>query len=210
MHHLPKMIATLVAALILLASQAEAGSRKSRPLKTGQTTCWSSAGTVIPCDGTGQDGDLRRGVGRAYRDNGDGTIRDLRTALMWEKLSDDGSIHDKDNVYTWAQAFERIADLNTPPCFAGFCDWRLPSLAEMETLRSLANVDPAISPAFSTGCTPGCTVLACSCAGSSYYWSSSTYAANPTDAWSVLFYDGDTYPNDKGNADYARAVRGGS
>jgi len=55
---------------------------------------------VIDCAGKGQDGELRRGEPRAYQDNGDGTIRDKRTALTWEKLSDDDSIHDQDNQYT--------------------------------------------------------------------------------------------------------------
>ena len=43
-----------------------------------------------------------RAVRRRFVDNGDGTITDTQTGLMWEKKSDDGSIHDKDNRYTWA------------------------------------------------------------------------------------------------------------
>jgi hypothetical protein len=37
-----------------------------------------------------------------FVDNGDGTVTDTRTGLMWEQKTDDGSIHDKDNVYTWS------------------------------------------------------------------------------------------------------------
>ena len=69
-------------------------------LKTGQTLCYNSAGSVISCAGTGQDGELQKGVARSYTDNGDGTITDNTTGLIWEKLTDDGTIHDKDNVYT--------------------------------------------------------------------------------------------------------------
>ena len=29
----------------------------------------------------------------------------MNTGLMWEKLSDDGSIHDKDTTYIWDDAF---------------------------------------------------------------------------------------------------------
>jgi hypothetical protein len=36
-----------------------------------------------------------------FLDNGDGTILDRTTALVWEKKSDDGSVHDKDNLFTW-------------------------------------------------------------------------------------------------------------
>ena len=69
---------------------------------TGQTTCSDTNGNDIACSGTGQDGDARAGRRLAYVDNGDGTITDSNTNLMWEKLSNDGFIHDKDNAYTWA------------------------------------------------------------------------------------------------------------
>ena len=89
---------------------------------TGQTTCWDSAGAVIPCAGTGQDGDIRAGGALSYTDNGDGTITDNNTKLLWARKSNDGTIHDKDTGYTWFDAFAvHIAGLNTPPCFAGYC-----------------------------------------------------------------------------------------
>jgi hypothetical protein len=55
----------------------------------------------IPCAGTAQDGETHKGVALAYADNGDGTITDMNTGLTWEKKSDDGSVHDKDNGYPW-------------------------------------------------------------------------------------------------------------
>ena len=62
-------------------------------------------------------------------DNGDGTITDTKTGLMWEKLSDDGSIHDKDTAYTWANAFAvKVATLNGGGGFAGHTDWRVPNV----------------------------------------------------------------------------------
>src|SRR5439155_23732926 len=57
---------------------------------TGQTTCWDSNGNVISCAGTGEDGELRKGAPLAYADHGDGTVADVNTGLVWEKLSDDG------------------------------------------------------------------------------------------------------------------------
>jgi hypothetical protein len=47
----------------------------STPLSTGQMLSY----------GPGDDGDLRLGEPLAYVDNGDGTITDTKTALMWEK-----------------------------------------------------------------------------------------------------------------------------
>ena len=55
-------------------------------LKTGQTQCWDSAGTEIVCAGTGQDGEFQKGTAQSYADNGDGTITDRATGLVWERL----------------------------------------------------------------------------------------------------------------------------
>src|SRR5204863_545949 len=54
---------------------------------TGQTTCWNSSGAVISCAGTGEHGELRTGAALTYVDNGDGTVTDVNTGLMWEKHS---------------------------------------------------------------------------------------------------------------------------
>ena len=52
---------------------------------TGQTTCWDSLGLVVGCADTGHDGDVQAGAALSYVDNGDGTITDLNTDLIWEK-----------------------------------------------------------------------------------------------------------------------------
>ena len=54
--------------------------------KTGQFLCYDNEGNVIDCAGTGQDGDLQ--MGRAspdprFTDNGDGTVTDNLTGLIW-------------------------------------------------------------------------------------------------------------------------------
>lgn len=74
-------------------------------LATGQQRCFggtAGAPLEIPCTGTQQDGDTRTGQALAYVDNGDGTITDGNTRLVWEKKSDDGSLHDKDRRFPWA------------------------------------------------------------------------------------------------------------
>jgi hypothetical protein len=177
---------------------------------TGQTTCWNSSGVVIPCAGTGHDGEVQAGATLAYLDNGDGTITDSNTGLMWEKKSDDGSINDWDNTYSWDNAFAvHVATLNGGAGFADHKDWRVPNVKELQSIVNYQNVYPAVSPAFNTGCAPGCTVLTCSCTVSGYYWSSSTYAYYPGSAWYVYFHDGDVHAlNESGNY-YVRAVRAG-
>jgi hypothetical protein len=176
---------------------------------TGQTTCWNSSGVVIPCAGTGHDGEVQAGATLAYLDNGDGTITDSNTGLMWEKKSDDGSINDWDNTYSWDNAFAvHVATLNGGAGFADHKDWRVPNVKELQSIVNYQNVYPAVSPAFNTGCAPGCTVLTCSCTVSGYYWSASTYANSPDGAWGVLFGGGGVDAYGKSGY-YVRAVRAG-
>jgi hypothetical protein len=195
-------------AACLGACPTAAGTR----LQTGQGTCWDSAGSVIQCAGTGQDGELQKGLVTAYVDNGDGTITDARTGLMWEKLSDDGSIHDKDDFYTWENAFAvKVATLNGGGGFAGHTDWRVPNVNELVSLVNYGAVNPSVSPALNTGCVASCTVTSCSCTEFTfYYWSSSTYQNFPQAAWLVDFSAGYIYASGKANSWHVRAVRGGS
>jgi uncharacterized protein DUF1566 len=184
-----------------------------RVLKTGQAGCYDTAGNGISCTGTGQDGELQEGVGRSYTDNGDGTITDNQTGLMWEKKSDDGSIHDQDNAYTWNDAFGVfIAGLNTAN-FAGHNDWRLPNRFELDSLFDLGTQNPAVDAAFNTGCVASCTVTGCSCTASTAgYWSSTTVLPGVTQnyAWVLFFNFGFDNSSIKTDLNLVRAVRGGS
>jgi hypothetical protein len=186
------------------------GCASQRFLATGQTTCRNSSGTPTTCAGSGHDGEFQRGAPLAYVDNGDGTVTDVNTGLMWEKLSDDGSIHDWDNTYTWADAFgTKIATLNAMR-FAGHADWRVPNLNELESIRTLSVFDPSVSAAFDTACIGGCTVSICSCTRSDPYWSSSTNAIAPTSAWVVVFNVGTAGARPKEFPLAVRGVRGAS
>jgi len=181
---------------------------------TGQQTCWNISGNVISCADTGHDGDTQAGAALSYTDNGDGTITDNATGLQWEKLDDNnaGGIHDWDNRYSWPNAFAvKIATLNTPPCFADHCDWRLPNLKELQSILNYepAGLGPSVSPAFDDNCSPGCTVLTCSCTRASDHWTSTSYAYIPVDAWTVDFSHGQTDLSSKSFPSLVRAVRGG-
>ena len=166
---------------------------------------------MVACPAGGQDGGLQKGLSRSYTDNGDGTITDNRTGLTWEKLSDDGSIHDWDNTYSWSTAFtSKVATLNSTS-FAGHADWRLPNVNELQSLVDYGTVNPAVSSAFNAGCAPGCIVTSCSCTRSFYYWPSTSSQSSPTLAWTVFFGNGLVGNSSKSTSTYhARAVRGGS
>jgi len=55
--------------------------------KTGQTTCYDTAGNPRDCAGTGEDGEYQMGVATTPRftDHGNGTVTDNLTGLMWTK-----------------------------------------------------------------------------------------------------------------------------
>lgn len=192
------------------------GTVQPPPLRTGQTTTY----------GTGSDGAVQKGATRSFTDNGNGTITDNTTGLMWEKKSDDGGIHDKDNFYTWGMTSipytmngtmvtTFLATLNGGGGFAGYTDWRIPNVNELQSLINYGAVSPSVYGALNSSCAAGCTVdgvggPACSCTVSSFYWSSTTFQDSPGLAWDVYFGLGVVDWSTKSGNLYVRAVRGGS
>jgi hypothetical protein len=179
---------------------------------SGQTTCYNATGSVIACAGTGQDGEKQAGANLAYQDNGDGTVTDLNTGLMWEKQSDNGDIHDRDQTFTFVNAQSHVAALNGAT-FASYTDWRLPNIRELQSIVDYGVANPAVtSSAFYTNCFGGCTVLNCSCTAFAHHWSSTTVTNLPGSAFTVNFTDGAGGVFTKsgvGNLFAVRAVRGG-
>ncbi len=70
-----------------------------------------------------------------------GTVIDHNCSLEWTTFSDAGGVTDKDNRYTWwAVSTEYLPALNNgngagASCFAGYCDWRMPSFSESGCLH---------------------------------------------------------------------------
>lgn len=154
-----------------------------------------------------------------FVDNGDGTITDHQTGLMWEKSDDAAGLTDKDLVRTWNLAPSNTSDsatgssiftwldrlngrlTNDPsqPGFAGHTDWRVPTVFELQTILlapSPCGTSPCIDPIF------GPTAAA-------FYWSSTTLAIDPSRAWFVNFNGGFVGNTAQFNPLHVRAVRGG-
>jgi len=176
---------------------------------TGQTTCYDFEGSVVACDGSGQDGDFKAGVARSFTDNDDGTVTDNATGLTWEKLDDAGGLHDKDAFFTLDVAIAaKIDELNFQQ-IGGHADWRLPNRWELESIANLQAFGPATFTAFNNGCSTGCTTLECSCTRPDTYWTSTSYHHLPSVAWTINFSDGFVATANKTLPQYVRAVRGG-
>jgi len=117
--------------------------------KTGQGACYDQDGNVVPCTGTGQDGDTKVGVSwpnPRFTNNGDGTMTDNLTGLMWLKDAncmktnyasfDQDYVHGDGEVY-WQTALDFVAGMNSgsyPNCAAGHTDWHLPNINELMSL----------------------------------------------------------------------------
>lgn len=165
-----------------------------------------------------------KGTSCRWLDVGDGTATDLSTGLQWELKTDDGSVHDKDNVYTWSSAIdgrtpngtaftEFLHELDggiTPagvatPCFAGKCDWRLPTVEELRTILDAQYPNCTTVPPNACTTIPGLTNTNPMVPG---YWTSTTDDRDPTKAWMVSFKDGFVSLQPKMAGGFTRAVRG--
>jgi hypothetical protein len=177
--------------------------------KTGQTRCFDSSGNVIFCSGTGQDGELQKGVTipvPRFVDNGNGVVKDKLTGIMWLKdancigtkypsigLSGYGDV-------TWQQALDFIERINNgtyPDCGRGYSDWHLPNRKELYSLVDYSNENAAL-PADN----PFTNVQF------DYYWSSTTipYYSNSVFA----MWDGAlSYGNKVNDSNYVWPVRFG-
>jgi hypothetical protein len=157
--------------------------------ETGQTLCYDASGNVISCEGTGQDGEYTINP-MSYNDNGNGTVTDYNTTLMWQQ-QDDG------NTYNWYQASQNVCSSLS---LGGFTDWRLPTKQE---LLSIVDYSNQASPTINHTYFPITQVFD--------YWTSTTCIEYQDHAWRVYFYDGssDFYTKSYGqNNMYVRCVRG--
>lgn len=92
---------------------------------TGQTLCYNATAAISPPAAGlpffGQDAQIQ-GRQPAYHDNGDGTISDLNTGLMWVKA--------RGSKVTWEAALAAAATCPT----GGYSDWRVPTIKELYSL----------------------------------------------------------------------------
>lgn len=149
--------------------------------------------------------------------------RDNTTGLTWEVKTTSG-LRDMASRYTWystngatngghagldttttncngtlascnTQAF--VAAVNAGSGLCNASDWRLPTLRELLTLILDDGSNPSIDPSYFPN------------TQASFFWTSSSYAAAPKNAWNVDFYGGNNIGNIKSVQSYVRLVRGG-
>jgi len=120
---------------------------------TGQNTSYTAT--------VGEDNDYNINV-PSYTDNGNGTITDNVTGLMWQKV-DGGEM-----------TFENAISYCDNLVFAGYSDWRLPTPLESFSIMNLQNSNPALNTTyFSSPTTPG----------ADYWWTSTVQYGDATKVW---------------------------
>lgn len=178
-------IGVIAVLLLCLAARTVHAGTVQLP-KTGQIVSYYAA----------DDGALQKGVavsGARFIDNGNGTITDNLTGLIWLK---DANCYD---TQTWDAALNDAKILSSGRCGltdgskAG--DWRLPNVDELESLLDLANYNPALPAGNPFANLP--IVLSATGSTITYFWTSTTDVLHPGYAWTIDLYSGIIFQYDK-------------
>ena len=121
------------------------------------------------------------------RDNTKEVVIDQKRGLMWQDNAAAKKIQ-----RDWSGAKSYCRNLT----FAGYSDWHLPGIRELESIAQPDRYPKAIVKSFQN-------------VTSGYYWSSSEVQSNSDGAWSVSFKYGFSYSNLKTYKYYVRCVRAG-
>jgi hypothetical protein len=153
-----------------------------------------------------------------FEDNGNGTVTDNFSGLVWEQKTNLDSFvnsadpHDADNLYTWTIVDDDngdedgtlftvfLAALNTES-FASASGWRVPTALELQTILLSTPYPCATSPCIDPIFGPTKSMA---------YWSATSGAnGSPAQAWDIDFATGCVNCHTKTESFPARAVRGG-
>lgn len=176
---------------------------------TGQNKCYDDS-KEISCPEPGQpfygQNAQYPGFPFSYKDNGDGTVTDLITGLMWQKDID------LNNKLSYDEALSKADTLD----LGGYGDWRLPTIKELYSLIDFRGSSMSEKPYIDTDyfnfrygdVSKGDRLI------DAQYWSSTEYVGTTMNGnstvFGVNFADGRIkgYPRDRKD-EFVRYVRGG-
>lgn len=167
---------------------------------SGQATCYDASGNVIACAGTGQDGELLKGIRwpiPRFTANVDTTVTDHLTRLVWTSdatTPGPAACIPSYVMMHWQDALDYVACLNTNS-YLGHNDWRLPNINELESLVDAGHSYPNTQEFYNVQ--------------ASYYWSSTTSAEDTSRAWFMYMRDGHVNSFIKSDISFVWPVRAG-
>ena len=119
-------------------------------------------------------------------DNGDGTVKDNFTGLIWQQTP-------TTNTMTWEDALNYCHTFT----LAGKADWRLPNVRELQSLNDVTKVNPSFDGTLFHNLTTG------------NYWSSTSLYKTAAKAWDINLGYGVVTQHDKTISEHIMLVRGG-
>ncbi len=132
---------------------------------------------------------------KTYTDNGNGTIKDNATGLIWQKCSfgqDPLNCSGDGSTINWSFSLSYCKNLS----LGGRSDWKLPNINQLRSIVDYSTRSPSINFSYFPY------------TERYVYWSSSTSTNNTNYSYYVNFYDGYIYSNDKSSIGYVRCVTG--
>jgi uncharacterized protein DUF1566 len=133
--------------------------------------------------------------------NGNGTVTHKKTGLMWKVCQEGKSgaacATGTETLMGWSDALKR-ANIANSAAFAGYTDWRLPTVKELESILERCGFNSAINKVIFPAQFGG------------RYWSGTTYQVNSAQAFWISYDVGQIETADKGLVlNSVRLVRGG-
>jgi uncharacterized protein (TIGR02145 family) len=186
----------LALALALAVSAAASAGDGPVALQSADVSCITTAGRYVDC--------------------GNGTVTDNESGLTWTK---NAACWGTGGFFTWDRA--SIEVLNLADGYCGLTDgsspgeWRLPTRAEWERMVAaavqLGNCDPVITNDAGTDCWTAGPSSFTNIVGFEFgvYWSATTDAATPGNAYQLLMINGAFSSAAKTTVAYVWPVRGG-
>jgi uncharacterized repeat protein (TIGR02543 family) len=198
--------------LLMLSVPLSAAAASVELPRTGQDLCYNDLGPIT-CTGTGQDGETRFGTvwpAPRFTDNGNGTVTDNLSGLIWLKDAHCLDIQPAGGS-DWPTALAAAIGLHDTsaggPITCGLSDasvagdWRLPNVNEMESLIDLSRVGPPLPLDH-----PFLNTDAASVTG--WYWTSTITAVFPSNAEAVHYFFGSVRGDVKVNNKNVWPVKG--
>lgn len=126
-----------------------------------------------------------------------GTVVDTQSGLMWKQFVEGLSGTTCATGGAINMSWDAGVATASGSTFAGYNDWRLPTLTELQSLLP----SDCTSPKINTVVFPNTPLI--------FYWSGSPFASSPVGVWVVNFNVGATFGNIRDEARYIRLVRDG-